>query len=415
LNDWLFGQIHGKSLVFNDCREDPRVDRIALDIGSSDVILVITSAGCNALDYVLLGPEHVYAVDINPRQNWLLDLKLAGIRKLDYRGFFQFFGQGRLPEAREHYFRKLRPELTPEAQRYWDRHIRRFVGKARRDSFYFTGPCGRFARLINFYIDRVVRLRREVDLLFNAQTVEEQGEVYNARIREVFWGPAIRWLVNRDLTLALLGVPYAQRRQVERGYSGGVAQFVQDALEAVFTKLPLKDNYFWRIYLYGEYSEGCCPEYLTREGFERLKAGLAARVSTHSMSVDEFLNQHEGAISRFVLLDHMDWLCSEDHPVLAREWQGIIDHAAPDSRIIWRSGGLSTEFVDAVTVNVAGKHCRVSEVLQYDTELASTLHQQDRVHTYGSFYIAETGRRAGLDRQSSMTPTTGTEAIQHKK
>jgi hypothetical protein len=76
---------------------------------------------------------------------------------------------------------------------------------------------------------------------------------------------------------------------------------------------------------------------------------------------------------------------------------------------------LSTEFVDAVTVNVAGKHCRVSEVLQYDTELASTLHQQDRVHTYGSFYIAETGRRAGLDRQSSMTPTTGTEAIQHEK
>lgn len=66
LNDWLFGQIDGKSLVFNDCREDPRVDRITLDIGSSDVILVITSAGCNALDYVLLGPEHVYAVDINP-------------------------------------------------------------------------------------------------------------------------------------------------------------------------------------------------------------------------------------------------------------------------------------------------------------------------------------------------------------
>ena len=116
------------------------------------------------------------------------------------------------------------------------------------------------------------------------------------------------------------------------------------------------------------------------------------------MSVDEFLSLHEGAISRFVLLDHMDWLCSADHPVLVREWQGIIDHATSRSRIIWRSGGLKTDFVDRVTVNWHGRRCRVGEILQYNTELASTLHQQDRVHTYGSFYIADTGRGDGLNQ-----------------
>jgi S-adenosylmethionine-diacylglycerol 3-amino-3-carboxypropyl transferase len=389
LSEWFFRQVHGRMLVFNDCREDPRIDRVALQIGPEDRILVITSAGCNALDYLLLSPEHVYAVDVNPRQNWLLALKLAGIRKLDYDTFFQFFGNGWLPDAKEHYRHSLRQELPTETRQYWDRHIRRFVGNDRRDSFYLTGPCGRFARLINFYIDRVVRLRQEVDLLFAADTVEEQREIYNGRVRDVFWGTAIRWLVNRDTTLALLGVPPAQRKQVEHGYSGGVARFVQDALETVFTQIPLRDNYFWRIYLYGEYEEGCCPEYLTREGFARLKAGLVDRVSTHCMAVDEFLARHNGSISRFVFLDHMDWLCSQDNPVLAREWQGIVDRASSNARGIWRSGGLRTEFVNRVNVDCGGKVRRVNDILQYHAALARELHAQDRVHTYGSFYIAD--------------------------
>lgn len=43
----------------------------------------ITSAGCNALDYVLQEPEHDFAVDLNPAQNALLELKLAAIRGLE--------------------------------------------------------------------------------------------------------------------------------------------------------------------------------------------------------------------------------------------------------------------------------------------------------------------------------------------
>ena len=53
-----------------------------LELGPDDNVLVITSAGCNALDYALAGPRHVYAVDLNPRQNALLELKKAAIRAL---------------------------------------------------------------------------------------------------------------------------------------------------------------------------------------------------------------------------------------------------------------------------------------------------------------------------------------------
>jgi S-adenosylmethionine-diacylglycerol 3-amino-3-carboxypropyl transferase len=46
-----------------------------------DKLLVITSAGCNFLDYALTGPRRILAVDANPRQNALLELKFA------YAGF----------------------------------------------------------------------------------------------------------------------------------------------------------------------------------------------------------------------------------------------------------------------------------------------------------------------------------------
>ena len=87
----------------------------ALDLCPDDRVLAITSAGCNVLDYALRGAR-VLAVDANPRQNHLLELKLAGIRTLAFEDFFALFGDGGTPRAREIYA-SLRHLLTPAAQR----------------------------------------------------------------------------------------------------------------------------------------------------------------------------------------------------------------------------------------------------------------------------------------------------------
>jgi S-adenosylmethionine-diacylglycerol 3-amino-3-carboxypropyl transferase len=166
-------------------------------------------------------------------------------------------------------------------------------------------------------------------------------------------------------------------------------QFVEDCIEAVFTRLPLKDNYFWRVYLTGEYTPGCCPEYLKPENFQKLKGGLADAISTHTASILDFLKQYDGTISRYVLLDHMDWLSSVRYPILEQEWQAIVDRAAPNARLLWRSGGLQTEFVDRVRITVNGQARHVGDVLTYNRKLADELHEKDRVHTYGSFHIAD--------------------------
>jgi S-adenosylmethionine-diacylglycerol 3-amino-3-carboxypropyl transferase len=389
--DWVsarvFKFVHGNNLVYNTCWEDPRLDRVALEIRPSDNILVITSAGCNALDYALCGPQHVYAVDMNPRQNALLDLKIAAIKTLDFEDFFRLFGYGFHPEAQRLYQRQMRPVLPAWSQAWWDRWIKFFNNRHR--TFYYRGASGAFARLIKIYLDRMIRVRPHIDAVLEAKTIAEQREIYEKHLKEKFWSRSMRFAMNRDTTLSMVGVPKAQRRQVETQYKGGIVKFVQDSVEAVFCKLPLADNYFWRVYMKGEYSRRCCPEYLKAENFELLKSGLVERVSTHTNSVQGFLDKHNGDISKYVLLDHMDWLSDKFFPLLELEWQAILRRAAPQTRILWRSGGLKTDFIDRVGVTAHGQMRKLPELLTFHPQLAAELHEKDRVHTYGSFYIAD--------------------------
>lgn len=388
--DWVsrrvFNAVHRNNLVYNTCWEDPRLDRVALDFQPDDNVLVITSAGCNALDYSLAGPNHVYAVDMNPRQNALLDLKKSAIRNLDYDDFFKMFGEGRLPGVSKIYQQTLRGEMGSWSQQFWDKKIKWFDN--RRKTFYFRGTSGVVARMLKTYTDKVIKIRPYLEQILNADSLDDQREIYERHLKKKFWSGMMKFTMNRDTTMSMLGVPKAQRRQIETQYEGGLVRFVQDCMESVFVKLPMKDNYFWRVYMNGEYTRDCCPEYLREANFQQLKTEAIDRVSTHSDSVQGFLEKHDGTISKFILLDHMDWLSDHFFSLLESEWQAIIDKSAPNSRVIWRSGGLRTDFVDQVEVSYNGKLQKISEILGYDSDLAADLHPRDRVHTYGSFYIA---------------------------
>jgi S-adenosylmethionine-diacylglycerol 3-amino-3-carboxypropyl transferase len=85
----------------------------------------------------------------------------------------------------------------------------------------------------------------------------------------------------------------------------------------------------------------------------------------------------------------MDWLADRCFPSLVAEWQAIVDRATEDARVIWRSAGLRTDFLDPIQVATGGRTAELAELLHYHQQLADTLHMRDRVHTYGSFSIAD--------------------------
>ena len=381
----LFSLITGRSLVYNACWEDPAVDRDILRLSPEDEVLVITSAGCNALDYALQGPRSVWAVDANPRQNALLALKVAALRRLDHADVWQLFGEGRHPRARQLCADRLRPALDPFAQRFWDRRIGWF--DSRRGSFYFHGLSGLAAWGFRRYLALQPKLREAVSRMFEAESIEAQREIYQREVGPRLWTRPVNALLSSQLVMNLLGVPHPQRKLVELQHGGQVAGFIREAIEYVVCSLPLRDNYFWRVYFTGRYTERCCPEYLKPQNTAALRDGLIDRVHWRTDTVTGFLRQHSGQISRFVLLDHMDWMSTYHPDALREEWEAILRRATPNARILLRSAQSQPAYLESVALGPEQR--RLRELLAFREEGIDAWQAADRVHTYAGLVVAD--------------------------
>lgn len=384
LHQKLFTLVHTSSLIYNTCWEDPRLDRQAFKFTADDRVLMITSAGCNALDYVLGGAGHVDCVDINPRQNFLLELKLAAMQALEWPEFFQMFGLGWMKNPHSTYAR-LRPFLSAEAANYWQKQIKIFARSKISPSFYFRGASGVLARFMNVYIDKIARVREGVEKVLESDSIQEQRRIYVREVRPKFWSRGAGYLSRNSLVLSCAGVPPAQAA----GFDGAISEFVKRAVDTVFAKLPCSDNYFWRVYLTGGYTPDCCPEYLREENFLRLRELAPKKVRVSTCTLEQKLRENrEKPYTKVTLLDHMDWLYGKRPDLLQKEWQALAANLAPGATVIWRSARRDPTFVNSLEVQRNGKTVRAGEILGYDDELASFLHKRDRVHTYSSFAVA---------------------------
>ncbi len=383
-NQRVFDALYERSLIYNTCWEDPALDREAMGLGADDTVVMIASAGCNALDYALDGPRRIYAIDANPRQCALLELKMAVIRTLDHHDAFRIFGDGCHPDFGSLYRTRIREALSPAAARIWDRREHWFNGRGWRDSFYFHGLSGLVARLVRTYVGRNGELAEGIRALLEADDLDHQRTIYDSQVAPRLWTPRLLWAVSRQTTMSLLGVPHAQTKEVAAAHAGGVAGFVRSCVDRVFRELPLWTNYFWTVYLRGRYTPDNCPAYLTEAGFHALKSGLVDRIRVRVDTVSGFLRHTHEVPTRFVLLDHQDWLGRFRPDDLAEEWDLIRRRAAPGAQVLFRTADVRAAYLDRITT-LDGRP--ISSHLRFDADLAARLHARCRVGTYGGFHI----------------------------
>ncbi|MGK7371528.1 MAG: DUF3419 family protein [Candidatus Halalkalibacterium sp. M3_1C_030] len=372
----FFESVVSNRMVYNTCWEDPRIDRELLNLDSSSEVVMLSSAGCNALDYLLDEPETIHCIDANPAQNALLELKIALYHYGSYDLLWSLLGRGsddRFPIILK---QKLAGYLSPYAVEFWERHINYFSVSSNKNSFYYRGTSGKIALMIHNRIKHKGVYNQTLKLL-NARTLEEQ-HFYYQEVENQLWSAFYKWLIKRNTTMALLGVPASQRNLIEEQTQGGLLNFINEAMSNVFTKLPIQDNYFWRVYLTGSYTQSCCPNYLKEDNFDFYKNNVS-RINVYNSYLLEFLQNNPGSYSHFVLLDHQDWLAGAKPDVLAKEWQMILENARPGAKILFRS---------------AGKHCNflpdfIFKHVDFKKDKTEFLHTKDRVGTYGSTHLAE--------------------------
>ncbi|KAE9386117.1 hypothetical protein BT96DRAFT_839753 [Gymnopus androsaceus JB14] len=378
-----------KTFIYSFTWEDPEVDMQHLDLSPSDSMFVITSAGDNPLHYsIASSPRNIHCVDMNPCQGHLLELKLGAIKSLEFSDFFALFGRGYHPHFRKLLDTKIGCHLSRSAYRFWTRNADSFSS-----SLYEHGYSGWALRLARFLF-RVAGVREDVERLCNCDSLEEQISIWRSKLRSVWLNPVVVALLQSPVFCwNALGVPLNQRKMLLD--EGGVYQYVCDTLEPVLSSYLLKTcNYFYLLCLLGHYTPECCPFYLTREGFNKLKANNSSRLNAFQLHTDSIVNVLRGltssSLTRALVMDHLDWYdpgSSEAKDEIVELFRAI----APGGLVFWRSASRYPWYNDLFVET--GFHVEAVGVRKQGSDIAL-----DRVNMYASFWKAikpvEYGTRA---------------------
>ncbi|KAI1074310.1 hypothetical protein F5B20DRAFT_463769 [Whalleya microplaca] len=339
--------------------EDTRVDERILNLKSDDVVLAITSAGDNILSYALQSPARIHAVDLNPTQNHLLELKVAAYSALPYEDFWKIFGEGKHPEFRSLLISKMSPHLSSRAFQYWlnNHHI---FSKS-KGGLYDTGGSKHGIRIFR-WITRVFGCRSAVKELLAAKTLNEQREVWRNKIRPALLSRLVSKLVvsQESFLWTALGVPKNQLAVIEQDHavsdavcganprakntrSHAIWEYMVNTLDPMVESTHIAaDNPYYLVCLDGQFSRRCHPDYLSPQAHARLsRPGAFDGLRIHTDELDEVIARIQpGTLTVAVVMDSMDWF-DPGSDAAAAQIAKLNRALKMGGRVMLRSAGLA--------------------------------------------------------------------------
>jgi betaine lipid synthase len=307
--------------------EDSKVDASLLKLGADDVVLAITSAGDNILSYAMQSPARIHAIDLNPSQNHLLELKAAAFTALPYEDFWKIFGDGKHPEFRSLLLTKLSPHLSSRAFQYWLANASIFTNPRGR-GLYDTGGSKHAIRAFR-WISRLFGCRSAVQALLDSSTLAEQRQIWQTKIRPALLSPLVSNIVvsSEAFLWAALGVPKNQLAMIEADHATSKAvtapnptakptrahaiwHYMVNTLDPVLETTHIAtDNPYYHVCATGNFSPRCHPDYLSRGAHATLsQPGALDRLRIHTDEIDEVIARlSPGTLTVAIVMDSMDW------------------------------------------------------------------------------------------------------------
>lgn len=292
------------SILFSSCNEDSGSELRAFGDLSGKRVLCITAGGGRVLNLLVSQPEAIVAVDLNPVQNFLLELKAAGIRALPHAEYLQFLGV-RPSDDRVAVYGALRPQLSPNAQSFFDAHPSLIEA-----GVIFEGRLERYLRKIS----RILQWTQPFGLkrLFECEDIEQQRG----------------WLRKLDNPVFRAIAHTACRRSVLEAFSGdpGFYRYVPEhvALHRViyagviehFTHHLARNNALMQLVFFGRFiHEPALPAYLNEATYPRVREALAAvQLSIRTATINEAITEAgPSAFDAFSLSDISSYLDDAAH------------------------------------------------------------------------------------------------------
>lgn len=382
--------------------EDPREDNNILKFSSNDTVLAITSAGDNILDYAALPdpPRKIHAVDLNPCQNHLLELKLAAFKSLDQEKVWKLFGDGRINNFRELLLSSLSANMSSNAFQYWADNGEAAFNPSGK-GLYDTGST-RWALRLAKAIFTLFGANKHINELCSCTNMKDQVRIWKEKVRPTLLNPVVATLLigNPIFLWKALGVPANQAEMM----GDSVFKYVVDTLDPVIHRTLIStDNYFYYLCLKGRYARNNCPSYLTEKGYRNLttarKDGAApidnVRLHTDTLN-DVFARLSKKSITVAIIMDHMDWFDPNGDDA-RKEIEAVKECLSPGGRVMLRSAAQFPWYIK--TFESCGFKCKPAAI-RHSGELI------DRINMYSSTWVCtkagEKMPQAARRRMSSL-------------
>lgn len=348
---------------YAQCWEDADILLQSLDIRPGDTCLSIASAGDNTLAMLSRGPERVIALDLNPAQLACLELRAAAYRELSHHELLELMGS--LPsKQRENLYHRCRKLLSLDARRFWNAHSAE-IGRG-------IGGTGRFERYIGAFRNiclPLVHSRRRIERLLKGGTQEQREAFYKKEWDTWRWRLLFRIYFSRSL-MGRMGRDPSFFRYVESNVTERVLARTRYAL----TALNPAENPYLQWILTGRYT-AALPYALRSENFEPIRASLD-RLEWHCRPIEDFLDGlGKDVIDRYNLSDIFEYMSLDNY-------HRLLEQLVQAGR---RGGRLA--YWNMLVERRRPAHFR--DRLRPLTDLALTLHLEDKAFFYSAFVVEE--------------------------
>lgn len=258
----------------------------ALDVGPKDQVLVITSAGCNVLNTLLTPARTVTAVDVNPVQNRLLELKTQVIRQHPYamyRGVLGLDG----PDAVRQAVDRVLPSLSPTDRSFWA-------------AFFVEHPAGILTSgrlesyLHSFYDTLPTEFQSALIALTKCPTLAAQAAFFDATLDvPAFSRQFVEYFNNRNLSRGRDSKLYAYAPPC-----GG--ELFYQRLKTFVHRHPVKHNFPFLFLFFGRYrlTNEALPPCYREEHYGALRASLDRLKIVTTEAVSYLLSEEGAAVTK---------------------------------------------------------------------------------------------------------------------
>lgn len=353
------------NLLFAQCWEDPAMDMEALDVGPGKTVLSVTSGGCNTLSLATLEPDRIIAVDLNPVQSALLELKIEAIRSLSHGELLAFLGVRRSSERWDLYH-ALRAGLCEPSLRYWDTQ-RASIEHGVLTSGRYERYLGVFRRLL-----RGIHRQSRIERLFSSRSLDEQRGFFENEWDTALWRAFFRIFFSRRV-LGLGGLDPAFFT-----YVNGIPSFGEHfraRARHVLVDIPVSDNYFIAQICLGRYlDELAVPPYLQSNRYRALKRSVS-RIEIRTGELGEVLRELPShSIDAFNYSNIFEWVAPDVFEQMLEETHRV---GKPGARLTYRNLLVQRRTPESL-----------SDRLVAHPDLSARLLEKDRSFVYRNFEVA---------------------------